>query len=190
MIMETIHVKFDELTSMASEHDCLEPELQRFNNHNSSAEPMNTPSKEDLDNLFGPMFEEYYEQKSSDTPIYSAAQPTQVHEDSPSTSSIIVDTHEAPPVVTTSDEQTSPISLTEADEFNQEDTADFDGNAQFVPYNPPSHEEIESSTTALEPSNVQNFHQVQPSTHIWTKDHPLDQVIGDPSKPVMTRQEE
>ncbi|GJY90770.1 retrovirus-related pol polyprotein from transposon TNT 1-94 [Tanacetum coccineum] len=173
---------------MASEHDCLEPELQRFNNHNSSAEPMNTPSKEDLDNLFGPMFEEYYEQKSSDTPIYSAAQPTQVHEDSPSTSSIIVDTHEAPPVVTTSDEQTSPISLTEADEFNQEDTADFDGNAQFVPYNPPSHEEIESSTTALEPSNVQNFHQVQPSTHIWTKDHPLDQVIGDPSKPVMTRQ--
>ncbi|GJR06884.1 hypothetical protein Tco_0529868 [Tanacetum coccineum] len=149
---------------------------------------MNTPSKEDLDNLFGPMFEEYYEQKSSDTPIYSAAQPTQVHEDSPSTSSIIVDTHEAPPVVTTSDEQTSPISLTEADEFDQEDTADFDGNAQFVPYNPLSHEEIESSTTALEPSNVQNFHQVQPSTHIWTKDHPLDQVIDDPSKPVMTRQ--
>ncbi|GJR03124.1 retrovirus-related pol polyprotein from transposon TNT 1-94 [Tanacetum coccineum] len=126
MIMETIHVKFDELTTMASEHDCLEPELQRFNNHNSSAEPMNTPSKEDLDNLFGPMFKEYYEQKSFDTPIYSAAQPTQVHEDSPSTSSIIVDTHEAPPVVTTSKEQTSLISLTEADEFNQEDTADFD----------------------------------------------------------------
>ncbi|GJX81957.1 retrovirus-related pol polyprotein from transposon TNT 1-94 [Tanacetum coccineum] len=181
----TIHVKFDELTAMASEHDCLEPKLQRFNNHNSSAELMHTPSKEDLDNLFDPMFEEYYEQKSSDTPIYSATQPTQVHEDSPSTSSIIVDTHEAPPVVTTSDEQTSPISLTEADEFNQEDTVDFDGNAQFVPYNPPSHEEIESSTMALEPSNVQNFHQVQPSTH---KDHPLDQVIGDPSKPVMTRQ--
>ncbi|GJS41881.1 copia protein [Tanacetum coccineum] len=170
MIMETIHVKFDELTAMASEHDCLEPELQRFNNHNSSAEPMNTPSKEDLDNLFGPMFEEYYEQKSSDTPIYSAAQPTQVHEDSPSTSSIIVDTHEAPPVVTTSDEQTSPISLTEADEFNQEDTADFDGNAQFVPYNPPSHEEIESSTTALEPLNVQNFPtKSNTSTNIWTK---------------------
>ncbi|GKF49809.1 hypothetical protein Tco_0143060, partial [Tanacetum coccineum] len=93
------------------------PELQRFNNHNSSAELMKTPSKEDLDNLFGPMFEEYYEQKSSDTPIYSAAQPTQVHEDSPSTSLIIVV------------EQTFPISLTEADEFYQEDTADFDDNA-------------------------------------------------------------
>ncbi|GJV03051.1 retrovirus-related pol polyprotein from transposon TNT 1-94 [Tanacetum coccineum] len=61
MIMETIHVKFDKLTAMASEHDCLEPELQRFNNHNSSAEAMNTPSKEDLDNLFGLIFEEYYD---------------------------------------------------------------------------------------------------------------------------------
>ncbi|GJX80924.1 retrovirus-related pol polyprotein from transposon TNT 1-94 [Tanacetum coccineum] len=121
-IMETINVKFDELTAMASEHDCLEPELQRFGNHNSSAEEMNTPSKEDLDNLF----------------------------DSPSTSSIIVDEHEAPPIVTTSDEQTSLISLTEADEFNQEDSAHSDGNSQFVSYNPPSREEIESSTTALE----------------------------------------
>ncbi|GJZ14933.1 retrovirus-related pol polyprotein from transposon TNT 1-94 [Tanacetum coccineum] len=94
-------------------------------------------------------------QKSSYTILF-AAQLTQVHEDSPTTSLIIVDTHKAPSV--------------------------------FVPYNPPSHEEIESSTTALVPSNVQNFLQVQPSTHIWTKDHPLDQVIGDPSKPVMTHQ--
>ncbi|GJW16035.1 retrovirus-related pol polyprotein from transposon TNT 1-94 [Tanacetum coccineum] len=173
---------------MASEHDCLEPDLQRFNNPNSSDDLMNTPSKEDLDNLFGPMFEDYFEQKSSDTTINSAAQPTHDQEDLPSTSSIIVDTHEAPPVVTTSDEQTSPISLQESDEVNQEDSADFDGNTQFVPYDSLNHEEIKSSTTNLEPSNVQNFHQVQPSTHIWTKDHPLDQVIGDPSKPVMTRQ--
>ncbi|GJZ96939.1 retrovirus-related pol polyprotein from transposon TNT 1-94 [Tanacetum coccineum] len=134
------------------------------------------------------MFEEYFEKRSFGTPINSAAQSTQFHEDSPSTSSIIVENHEAPPIETTSDEQTSPISLTDADEFNQEDSADFNGNLNFVSYNTPSHEEIESSTTALEPSNVQNFHQVQPSTHIWTKDHPLDQVIGDPSKPVMTRQ--
>ncbi|GKB41928.1 hypothetical protein Tco_0886870 [Tanacetum coccineum] len=127
--METIHVKFDELIAMASEHDCLEPELQRFINHNSSAETMNTPSKEDLDNLFGLMYEEYFEMKFSDTPINSAAQPIQIHEDSPSTSSIIVDEHEAPPIVTTSDEQTSPISLTKAGEFNQKDFGDFDGNS-------------------------------------------------------------
>ncbi|GJV17653.1 hypothetical protein Tco_1362976 [Tanacetum coccineum] len=93
------------------------------------------------------------DKKFSDTPINSVAQPTQIHEDSPSTSSITVDEHEAPPIVTTSNEQTSPISLTEADEFNPENSANFDGNSQFVPYNPPIHEEIESPTTALEPSN-------------------------------------
>nr|GEY41850.1 hypothetical protein [Tanacetum cinerariifolium] len=187
-IMETIHVKFDELTAMASKHDCLELELQRFSNINSSAEPINTLSKEDLDNLFGPMFEEYFGKKSFDTPINSTAQPTQLHEDLPSTSSINIKEHEAPPIKTASDEQTSLISLIEADELHQEDYADFDGNSQFVSYNPTSYEVIESSSMALEPSNVQNFHQVQPSTHSWTKDYPLDQVIGDPSKPVMTRQ--
>ncbi|GJS46586.1 retrovirus-related pol polyprotein from transposon TNT 1-94 [Tanacetum coccineum] len=43
-IMETIHVKFDELTVMASEHDSLEPASQCFINDDSSAESMNTPS--------------------------------------------------------------------------------------------------------------------------------------------------
>ncbi|GJR97961.1 retrovirus-related pol polyprotein from transposon TNT 1-94 [Tanacetum coccineum] len=139
--METIHVKFDELTAMASEHNYLEPVLQRFNNNTSSADTMNTPSKEDLDNLFGLIFEEYFEKRSFDTPINSAAQSTQFHEDSPSTSLIIVENHEA-----------SPISLTNADEFNLEDSADFNGNLDFVSYNTLSHEEIESSTAALEHS--------------------------------------
>ncbi|GJT75337.1 hypothetical protein Tco_1042062 [Tanacetum coccineum] len=148
---------------------------------------MNIPSKEDLDNLFGPMFVEYFKKRSFDTPINSVAQPTQLHEDSSSTSSITVEEHAVTPNITTSVEQISPISLTEADEFNQEDSTDFD-DMGFVSHNPLSHEEIESSTTALETSNVLNFHQVQPSTHVWTRDHPLDQVIGDPSKLVMTRQ--
>nr|GEW91927.1 hypothetical protein [Tanacetum cinerariifolium] len=52
-----------------------------------------------------------------------------------------------------------PKLVPKADEFHQHDSADFDGNAQFVPYNPPSYEAVESSSTALEPSNVQNFHQ-------------------------------
>nr|GEZ38991.1 hypothetical protein [Tanacetum cinerariifolium] len=85
-------------------------------------------------------------------------------------------------------EQTSQISLNEADESNQEDSADFDGNTVFVPYNVPIFEEDESSTTALDPSNMHEFHQVQPSTHIWTKDHSLEQVIGNPSRTVMIQQ--
>ncbi|GJQ98578.1 hypothetical protein Tco_0009717 [Tanacetum coccineum] len=163
--------------------------LQRFQYNTSSADTIGITSiQRRFDNLFSPMFEEYFKKRYFDSPINSAAQPIKFHKDSPSTSSIIIDKHEAPPIETTSDEQTSLISLTDADEFNQEDSADFNGNLDFIPYNASSHDEIESSTAALEPSNVQNFHQVQPLTHIWTKDHPLDQVIGDISKPVMTCQ--
>nr|GEV09290.1 G-type lectin S-receptor-like serine/threonine-protein kinase At4g27290 [Tanacetum cinerariifolium] len=87
-IMKIIHVKSDELTAMASEHDKV------------------------LDNLFGPMYDEHFEKKSSDMPINSAAQQVHHQEDSSSTSVIDIEAQEAPPIVTTSEEQTSPISLT------------------------------------------------------------------------------
>ncbi|GJR12054.1 retrovirus-related pol polyprotein from transposon TNT 1-94 [Tanacetum coccineum] len=90
-------------------------------------------------------------------------------------------------IVTTSDEQASPISINEADDFNQEDSVGFDCNTLLTLYDAPNIDEAESSTTALDPSNMHEFQQVQPSTHIWTKAHPLKQLIGDPSKPVMTR---
>ncbi|GKA71452.1 retrovirus-related pol polyprotein from transposon TNT 1-94 [Tanacetum coccineum] len=153
-IMEIIHVKFDELMAMSSEHNSLEPISQRFINDDSLAESMNTPSKEDLDNLFGLMYKEYFEKRSSDMSINFAAQQVHNHEDSPLTSSIIIEEHEAPPIVTISEEQNSPISLNEADELNQEDSADFDGNTVFVPYKALNFEEAESSTTALDPSNM------------------------------------
>ncbi|GJX77514.1 retrovirus-related pol polyprotein from transposon TNT 1-94 [Tanacetum coccineum] len=148
---------------------------------------MNTPSKEDLDNLFRPMYEEYFEKRSSEVSINSAAQLIHNHEDSPSTSSIIVEEHEAPPIITTSEEQNSPILMNKADELNQEDSTEFDGNTLLTPYDAPNFAEAESSTTDLDPSNMNEFDQVQPSTHIWTNGHPLEQVISDPSKPVMTR---
>nr|GEU33657.1 hypothetical protein [Tanacetum cinerariifolium] len=106
------------------------------------------------------MYEEYFEKRSSETSINFATQQIHNHEDSPLTSSIIIEEHEAPPIVTTSEEQTYPISLNEANEFNQEDSADFDGNTVFVPYDAPNFKEAESSTTALGPSNIHDFHQM------------------------------
>nr|GEZ09831.1 hypothetical protein [Tanacetum cinerariifolium] len=119
-IMKTIHVKFDELTAMTSKHDSLEPVSQGFINDDSSAKSINTSSKEDLDNLFGPMYEEYFEKRSSEVSTNSAAQQINNHEDSSLISSIIVKEHKVPPIVTTSEEQTSPISLNDANESNQE----------------------------------------------------------------------
>nr|GEU39262.1 hypothetical protein [Tanacetum cinerariifolium] len=186
--LELLHTDLFGLIRVASNNGKnLEPMAQRFINDESSAESMNTPSKEDLDNLFGPMFDEYFEKKSSDMPINSAAQQVHNYEESPVTTSIDIEEHEAPLIITTSKEHTSLISLTEADEFYQEDSVEFDGNTLLTSYDALDFSEAISSTT-LDLLNMHKFHQVQPSTHIWTKAHPLKQVIGDPSDPVMTRQ--
>ncbi|GKE11423.1 hypothetical protein Tco_1414974 [Tanacetum coccineum] len=143
--METIHVKFDELTSMAFKHDCLEPETNRFNVDDSSAESIQTPSKVDLDDLF----------------------------DIPSSSPIILKDNKAPPLVSSSEEQTSPISNDVANEYIQADFADLDRNTLTTSFCPPVTEEAKSSSTNQDPSNMHEFNQVHPSTHTWTKAHPL-----------------
>nr|GEW42442.1 Gag-Pol polyprotein [Tanacetum cinerariifolium] len=64
----------------------------------------------------------------------------------------------------------------------------FDGN---VFYNAPQtliFEEAKSSSTFQDPSNMHEFYQKHRSSDKWTKNHPIEQVIGDPSKLVMTKQ--
>nr|GEW42417.1 retrovirus-related Pol polyprotein from transposon TNT 1-94 [Tanacetum cinerariifolium] len=158
-IMKTIHVKFDELTAMTFEHDSLEPVSQGFINDDSSAKSINTSYKEDLDNFFGPMYEEYFEKRSSEVSTNSAAQQINNHEDSSSISSIIVEEHKVPSIVTTSEEQTSPISLNDANESNQEDSAEFNSNTLLTPYDALDFAKAKSST-ALDPSNMHKFHQM------------------------------
>nr|GEU76445.1 RNA-directed DNA polymerase, eukaryota, reverse transcriptase zinc-binding domain protein [Tanacetum cinerariifolium] len=81
------------------------------------------------------------------------------HEDSLVTNSIDIEEHKASPIVTTFEEQTSLISLIEADEFYQEDSAELDGNTLLTSYGTPDFFEAESST-ALDPSNMHKFYQV------------------------------
>ncbi|GJZ99425.1 retrovirus-related pol polyprotein from transposon TNT 1-94 [Tanacetum coccineum] len=147
--METIHVKFNELTAMASKHNCLEPETNRFNNDDSSADYTSIPSKEDLDHLFGPMYEEYFKKRSPEVFVNSAPQPTPNKDDTPSSSSIIVEDQKASPVVSSSKEHLSPISSDAAVESVQKDSTDFDGNTLFTPYDSPTFEEAKSSSIAV-----------------------------------------
>ncbi|GJT34087.1 retrovirus-related pol polyprotein from transposon TNT 1-94 [Tanacetum coccineum] len=123
--METIHVKFDELTAMASEYNILEPVSHRFMNDDSSAESLNTPSKEDLDNLFGLMYEEYFEKRSSEVSINSAAQQVHNSEDSPSTSLIITIDFDDNTVFVSYDAlrfKEAELSITTLDPSNMHDT--------------------------------------------------------------------
>ncbi|GJX40503.1 hypothetical protein Tco_0255493 [Tanacetum coccineum] len=135
MIMETIHVKFKELTAMASECNNLEPKMNYVNFNDSSEDSQSVPSTSDLDNLFGPMYEEYYVSSSKEVSDNSAAN-TLDNDHTSSSSSIVVDQDDASPI---------------------------------------------------DPSYMHQFHQQHRSIVKWTKNHPLEQVISDPSKPVMTR---
>nr|GFC44870.1 hypothetical protein [Tanacetum cinerariifolium] len=45
----------------------------------------------------------------------------------------------------------------------------------------------ETSLRHVDSSNMHTFYQRYPSEHRWTKDHPLEQVIGNPSQSVRTR---
>nr|GEV15946.1 hypothetical protein [Tanacetum cinerariifolium] len=117
---------------------------------------------------------------------------TLVNEDTSSSSSIIVEQDEAPQIVYSSTEQVTSEPNTHvlndnADDQVQDDVAEFNGNVFYNPLQTLVIEEAESSLTYQDPSNMHEFHQTRRSTDKWTKNHPIEQGIGNPSKPVMTR---
>nr|GEU49716.1 hypothetical protein [Tanacetum cinerariifolium] len=96
-IMKMVHVKFDELTTMASECNNLEPEINCMNFQDSSKDSQSVPLKTDLDNLFGPLYEEYYVTSSQEVSDNYAAN-TLDNENTSSSSLIIVEEDEAPQI--------------------------------------------------------------------------------------------
>nr|GEX25356.1 retrovirus-related Pol polyprotein from transposon TNT 1-94 [Tanacetum cinerariifolium] len=51
----------------------------------------------------------------------------------------------------------------------------------------PVYDQGETSSRHVDSSNMHTFYQHHPSKHRWTKDHPLEQVIRNPSQSVRTR---
>ncbi|GKA99044.1 retrovirus-related pol polyprotein from transposon TNT 1-94 [Tanacetum coccineum] len=167
-IMETIHVKFDELIAMASECNNLEPEFNCTNFQDSLEYSQSLPSKTDLDNLFGPLYEEYYSTSSPEVSDNSATN-TFDSENTSSSSSIVVEEDEAPQIVSSSTEQVAskpntPVLNENVDEVVQGDVAEFDGNVFY--YLPQTHvfELVESSSTYQDPLKMHEFRQTHRST--------------------------
>ncbi|GJT55231.1 retrovirus-related pol polyprotein from transposon TNT 1-94 [Tanacetum coccineum] len=125
-IMETIHVKFDELTAIASECNNSGPGLNCLNFQDSSDEMNEIPSHQDLDNLFGPLYEEYYALSTSKVSNNSIVNTFDV-EDTPSRSLIIVE---------------------------DKDVAELDGNTIMHAFENPKLEEVESSLNYQDPSKM------------------------------------
>ncbi|GJU87809.1 hypothetical protein Tco_1295355 [Tanacetum coccineum] len=110
--------------AMASECNNLEPRFNCSNFQDSSEDSQSVPSKTDLDNLFGPLYKEYY----VTTPQIGSPSIEQV-------------------------KPNIPVLNENADEVVQEDVAEFDGNIFYYAPQTPVFEEAESSLTIMNPSN-------------------------------------
>nr|GEU86557.1 hypothetical protein [Tanacetum cinerariifolium] len=78
-----------------------------------------------------------------------------------------------------------PNTSHDVDELNP--NAMFDGSSFVNPFATSSTSAAESSSSQnVDPSIMQTFYQPYPYEFQWTKDHPREQVIGEPSRPVLT----
>nr|GEW39190.1 copia protein [Tanacetum cinerariifolium] len=89
---------------MASEYNNSKPEFIYMNFQDSSEDSQSVPSKTELDNLFGLLYEEYYATSPQEMSDNSATN-TLYNEDTSSSSSIVVKEDEAPQIVSSSAEQ-------------------------------------------------------------------------------------
>ncbi|GJY34276.1 hypothetical protein Tco_0418745 [Tanacetum coccineum] len=134
-----------------------------MNFQDSLEDSQSVPSKTNLDNLFGPLYEEYYATSSPEVSDNSAAN-TLDNENTSSSSSIVVEEDEAPQIVSLSAEQITnepnfPVLNENTDELDQENNAKIDGNVFYNAPQTPMFEEAESSSTFQDPSNMHEKYQ-------------------------------
>ncbi|GKB22972.1 retrovirus-related pol polyprotein from transposon TNT 1-94 [Tanacetum coccineum] len=189
-IIETIHVNFDELTAMASEQLGSGPRLQSMTPATSSSglvpnpipqQPCIPPPRYDWDHLFQPMFDEYFNPPIIVvSPVLVAAAPRAIDlADSPVSTSIDQDAPSTS-IPSTQDQEHSLIISQGFEESPK--TPHF--------HDDPLHESLhEDSTSQGSSSNVRPIHTPFESLGRWTKDHPIANVIGDPSRFVSTRKQ-
>nr|GEY40393.1 hypothetical protein [Tanacetum cinerariifolium] len=178
MIVESIHIRFDEIkevseTSVANntsglvlqrhkalDYDNPDPVPQRQDVSSSVDE--HVPSQQELNLLFGPLYDEFFNAGSNpSTNIQSTSAPS---------------THTNVHAEENNNDQAEEGEQLQDDEFTN-------------PLCAPTQEVAKSSSHNIGNSNVPTFNQPQVFEYRWTKDHPLEQVCGNPSRPVQTRQQ-
>ncbi|GJX16271.1 retrovirus-related pol polyprotein from transposon TNT 1-94 [Tanacetum coccineum] len=103
---------------------------------------------------------------------------TTIDQDAPSTS-----TSQTPP------ETPSPVIPLDVEEADHDiEVAHMDNNP-FIEFTIPEPSFKESSTQVVIPNHVHSINQPPEHINKWTKDHLIDNVIGDPSRPASTRQQ-
>nr|GEW12273.1 copia protein [Tanacetum cinerariifolium] len=198
----TIHVNFDELPQMASDHVSSDPapECQRMALEHDSlilaiqrqanvpqADRIVTTSNE-LDLLFSLMFDELLNgsskvvSKTSDVSSVDAPNQRQQHTTPLNNHTTPTPTCQVPTLAPT---VTSSENINQAETYAEDDQVADDGFINI--FCTPVQERGEMSSRHVDSSNMHTFYQRYPSEHLWIKDHPLEQVIGNPSQSIRTR---
>nr|GEV66533.1 hypothetical protein [Tanacetum cinerariifolium] len=193
-IIETMNVSLNELSAMAFVQCSLKPGLQSMTSGQISSGldltyalstiTTQQPTEGELNLLFEAMYNDYISgQPSATARTILPAQEPQVHQTS-TASTLIADT--APtPSNSSSHETNIPITSQDVDVLNL--NAMIDGNTFVNPFANSSTSATKSSSSQnVDPSNMHMFYQPYPHEFQWTKDHPLEQVIGEPLRPVLT----
>ncbi|GJZ04324.1 retrovirus-related pol polyprotein from transposon TNT 1-94 [Tanacetum coccineum] len=185
--VETIHVNFDELPQTASDHVSSDPVPQC---------PTMVLEQDSLSP--DPQIQENVPQAAETSSVVHAADALdkcQYHNIThSSTTNVVADT---PPLniqtipQTTNQAPTQVPTVTATENIMQEETnneyAQVDDDEFINIFSTPVQEQRETSSRHVDSSNMHTFYQHHPSGQRWTKDHPLEQVIRNPSQSIRTR---
>ncbi|GJT00792.1 integrase, catalytic region, zinc finger, CCHC-type containing protein [Tanacetum coccineum] len=150
------------------------------------------PTDKDLEILFQPMFDEYFDQSTDSEPVPTAtvvnapivstntSVSTTIAQDAPSTSHSLSSSQVHPPVFP------QGVAAGPTIEDTSITQADLHPSVNPVAGEPSSAQSTSGDVSLAEPNQV-----TQPPDHLrrWTKDHPLDNIVGNPSRPVIYRGE-
>ncbi|GJS24214.1 putative ribonuclease H-like domain-containing protein [Tanacetum coccineum] len=168
-LMETIHVTFDEmhptmaLVSMSSGPD---PIIMTPGQLKSGL----APTDKELEMLFQPMFDEYVEQSRVNEPVPSGT---------------AVNAQVVPP------DMHHPVRHQGIAEEPTLKDSPINHDALHPSFNPVTGEPGLTQSSSRNVNTAEPNQVTQPPKHLrrWTKDHPLDNIVGNPSRPVSTRKQ-
>nr|GEZ49846.1 retrovirus-related Pol polyprotein from transposon TNT 1-94 [Tanacetum cinerariifolium] len=205
VIVETIHVNFDELPQMASDHVSSDPapkcQSMALEHDNLSPGPQcqdnvtqvdrTVTTSNELDLLFSPMFDELlngFSHVVSKSSFVSTADALNQHQQQHITP-LNNQTTTAP----TCQVPTQALTVESTENMNQaemvEEYAQVENDEFINIFCTPIQDRGETSSRHVDSLNMHTFSQHHHSDHRWTNDHPLEQVIGNPSQSIKTRRQ-
>ncbi|GJY46272.1 putative ribonuclease H-like domain-containing protein [Tanacetum coccineum] len=185
-LMETIHVTFDEMAQTMAPVRISSGPVPVIMTSGQLKSGL-APTDKELEMLFQPMFDEHIEQSPVDEQVPFATE-VNAQVAPPGTSLSTTIAQDAPS--TSASSSTSNRHLPIQHQEIPEDTPIIHDvphpSHNLVPGDPGSAQSSSGNDEAVEPN-----HDNYPPDHIrrWTKDHPLDNIVGNPSRPVSTRKQ-